>query len=622
MPKKVLAYLITAGLMFMQLPSELYAQKAIQAVTYYPTPYGAYMNVDADTVVVKDTLEVNTLNDVTKLNVSGTLTGNINRLEADNAVVKNLGGNAASPTIKATKRVHVSNESEVTGIVADSANVANTFYLDGLAFPYAKAIDPKISNMNWKQITYYTDKTNKKTATRTFLVLEDVSGPCTVERLRRADLDIAITTKDEFTLPDLAKYLAKDTCNQNFDKKFTCGDDDKQPESCIDYTLGTSMLGKYHQPTIITTTGMEMSAFTKPAKYNSSTYGFSDVDTRNNGGGYAYYGPEIIVIPSAGDSSNFETASVNVATKYDCNNLCYLYSDAQRESKGLETEREYFESVGEDIYSYEYEDHCVYDPGSKLTYTFKIMILGQGYGSGTINGHYLCTDYNECRTVTFEYKCASPQVNEAYYDDYTYLYHANEVKCCDEEADSCPAQTETVIASGITGYVTEVDPYANGVPAGATFCDPKEMADFWGHDGHDVALPYSRLNGSQYKCAAGEKSSCYDMWAMGTVFPTLKHTRYTSPTIGYKCTSSTGGYQLTNDYPLTKCSYNDSYVDSSCQTNPSFGNYGYSDCIDTYEIKEICKVRVPGTTGSATIKRCEGKNEYSIARIDCCGGAE
>ncbi|WP_424244161.1 hypothetical protein Dip510_001353 [Elusimicrobium posterum] len=173
MLKKILAYIMALGLLFTQMPPGLYAQKAIQAVTYYPTPYGAYMNVDANTVVVKDTLEVNTIGDVTKLDVAGTLTGNINRLEADNAVVKSLSG--TNPTIKATKRVHVSNESEVTGIVADSANVANTFYLDGLAFPYAKAIDPNVSNMTWKQITYYTDKTNKKTATRTFLVLEDVT---------------------------------------------------------------------------------------------------------------------------------------------------------------------------------------------------------------------------------------------------------------------------------------------------------------------------------------------------------------------------------------------------------------------------------------------------------------
>ncbi|WP_424244164.1 hypothetical protein Dip510_001356 [Elusimicrobium posterum] len=174
MHKKLLSGLMALGLLFAQFPSELYAQKAIQAVTYYPTPYGAYMNIDANTVVVKDALEVNTLGDVTKLDVAGTLTGNINRLEADNAVVKSLGNKANAPTIKATKRVHVANESSVTGITADQANVANTFYLDGLAFPYAKAIDPTVSSMSWKQITYYTDKTNKKTATRTFLVLDDV----------------------------------------------------------------------------------------------------------------------------------------------------------------------------------------------------------------------------------------------------------------------------------------------------------------------------------------------------------------------------------------------------------------------------------------------------------------
>ncbi|WP_424244163.1 hypothetical protein Dip510_001355 [Elusimicrobium posterum] len=176
MCKKIISGVMALGLLLLQFPSELYAQKAIQAVTYYPTPYGAYMNVDADTVVVKDTLEVNTLADVEKINVTGTLTGNINRLEAGNAVVK--GSSAAAPTIKATQRVHVANESSVAGITADQANVANTFYLDGLAFPYAKAIDPSVSSMSWKQITYYTDKTNKKTATRTFLVLED-NNSCT-----------------------------------------------------------------------------------------------------------------------------------------------------------------------------------------------------------------------------------------------------------------------------------------------------------------------------------------------------------------------------------------------------------------------------------------------------------
>ncbi|WP_424244160.1 hypothetical protein Dip510_001352 [Elusimicrobium posterum] len=440
MPKKILAHLMALGLLFVQFPSELFAQKAIQAVTYYPTPYGAYMNVDANTVVVKDALEVNTLNDVTKLDVAGTLTGSINRLEADNAVVKSLSG--TNPTIKATKKVHVSNESEVAGIVAGQANVANTFYLDGLAFPYAKAINPNVSNMVWKQITYYTDKTNKKTATRTFLVLEDVGGSCTVERIRRTDLDIEITTKDEFTEPDLSKYLAKDTCNQNFNGKFTCGDGGKKPESCIDYTLGTSRLGQYHQPDITTKTVMSVGTPYLPAPNNNGMYMYNTADTRKSGGSYnsdTFY----ISVPSDNSDGYFEREITRWANSITCENICYtLMTEQVRQNKGLQMEREYFDSVDIDVYTYELPDHCVFDI-DPYVHTFTIEAFASGYGSFASQNSPApdwihCSPYvsgdNSCKRAQIKYTCSSPDYREEYYDDYTYVYHANEVKCCPEEA--------------------------------------------------------------------------------------------------------------------------------------------------------------------------------------------
>ncbi|WP_424245870.1 hypothetical protein Dip510_000805 [Elusimicrobium posterum] len=220
MCKKIFSVLTAIGMLLVQFPYDLYAQKSIQAVTYYPTPYGAYNNVDADTVVVKDTLEINTIADVERLNVTGTLKGNINRLEAGNAVVK--GSTAAAPTIKATQKVHVANESTVAGITAEQANVANTFYLDGLAFPYAKAIDPAVSNMSWKQITYYTDKTNKKTATRTFLVLDDNGCQDTIgaERIWDGKANYALCDTDETNKFNCTKTTPKTTCTDLFRKDY------------------------------------------------------------------------------------------------------------------------------------------------------------------------------------------------------------------------------------------------------------------------------------------------------------------------------------------------------------------------------------------------------------------
>ncbi|WP_424245871.1 hypothetical protein Dip510_000806 [Elusimicrobium posterum] len=220
MHRKILSGLMALSLMFIQFPAELFAQKSIQAVTYYPTPYGAYNNVDADTVVVKDTLEINTIGDVERLNVIGTLKGNITRLEANNAVIK--GSTAAAPTIKATQKVHVANESTVAGITAEQANVANTFYLDGLAFPYAKAIDPAVSNMSWKQITYYTDKANKKTATRTFLVLDDkvCQDTAGAERVWDGTAKYPLCDDDETNKFNCTKTTPKTTCTDLFRKDY------------------------------------------------------------------------------------------------------------------------------------------------------------------------------------------------------------------------------------------------------------------------------------------------------------------------------------------------------------------------------------------------------------------
>ncbi|WP_424244162.1 hypothetical protein Dip510_001354 [Elusimicrobium posterum] len=290
------------GLLFAQFPSELFAQKAIQAVTYYPTPYGAYMNVDADTVIVKDVLEVNTIGDVEKLNVSGTLQGNINRLEAGSAVVK--GNSAASPTIKASKKLHVSTESEVAGINAEQANVANTFYLDGLAFPYAKAIDPTVSSMSWKQITYYTDKTNKKTATRTFLVLDDVAGGTCTESYSPVLLDV-------YEYPD----DSMDECDNDIGAEYVC--DGTEERRCYDIYATKDTVGE-NKPSTATYSSKMYSdvAFATSPEDARSFYQSSAIGSQCTVGGPNVISPDLDSVHMRGTymlSSNYSSLIYNAS---------------------------------------------------------------------------------------------------------------------------------------------------------------------------------------------------------------------------------------------------------------------------------------------------------------------
>ncbi|ACC98322.1 hypothetical protein Emin_0767 [Elusimicrobium minutum Pei191] len=185
MKKKYLAGLSIICL----LSGNIWAAESMEMVTYYPTPYAAYSNVQVNDTKVNPSnasgakVKLKTA-DIGVLKVNENLTSDIKKVQAQ--ATKTGKSTAATGTLQvegeylkiASGGIPQAQAVNITNSATGNAYAANTIMLGtgtgAKVFPYAKAAVPGASNMVWRSITYYIDPSDpsKGKDTKTFLVID------------------------------------------------------------------------------------------------------------------------------------------------------------------------------------------------------------------------------------------------------------------------------------------------------------------------------------------------------------------------------------------------------------------------------------------------------------------
>ncbi|ACC98040.1 hypothetical protein Emin_0484 [Elusimicrobium minutum Pei191] len=217
------------------LSGNIWAAESMEMVTYYPTPYASYSNVQVNDAKVNPAdaagakVKLKTA-DIGVLQVNENLTSDIKKVQAQ--ATKTGKSAAATGTLQvegeylkiASGGIPQAQAVNITNSATGNAYAANTIMLGtgtgAKVFPYAKAAVPGASNMVWRSITYYIDPSDpsKGKDTKTFLVIDqgDVTGDC------KESYGNWITTTSSTV----------DTCNGKTAEQYTCAGTAKS--NCVD----------------------------------------------------------------------------------------------------------------------------------------------------------------------------------------------------------------------------------------------------------------------------------------------------------------------------------------------------------------------------------------------------
>ncbi|ACC98323.1 hypothetical protein Emin_0768 [Elusimicrobium minutum Pei191] len=224
------------------LSGNIWAAESMEMVTYYPTPYASYSNVQVNDTKVNPAdaagakVKLKTA-DIGVLKVNENLTSDIKKVQAQ--ATKTGKSTAATGTLQvegeylkiASGGIPQAQAVNITNSATGNAYAANTIMLGtgtgAKVFPYAKAAVPGASNMVWRSITYYIDPSDpsKGKDTKTFLAIDqgDVApATCAFNNYG----------PEEFQLTAIYVPNGLDTCDSNSKEKFVCGAEKK---TCVDY---------------------------------------------------------------------------------------------------------------------------------------------------------------------------------------------------------------------------------------------------------------------------------------------------------------------------------------------------------------------------------------------------
>ncbi|ACC98178.1 hypothetical protein Emin_0623 [Elusimicrobium minutum Pei191] len=187
---------------FFCLACDIWAAESMEMVTYYPTPYASYSNVQVNDAKVNPAdaagakVKLKTA-DIGVLQVNENLTSDIKKVQAQ--ATKTGKSAAATGTLQvegeylkiASGGIPQAQAVNITNSATGNAYAANTIMLGtgtgAKVFPYAKAAVPGASNMVWRSITYYIDPSDpsKGKDTKTFLVIDqgDVAPTICVDKI-------------------------------------------------------------------------------------------------------------------------------------------------------------------------------------------------------------------------------------------------------------------------------------------------------------------------------------------------------------------------------------------------------------------------------------------------------
>ncbi|ACC98179.1 hypothetical protein Emin_0624 [Elusimicrobium minutum Pei191] len=333
MKNKVAAF-ISAGLL---LSGNIWAAESMEMVTYYPTPYAAYSNVQVNDTKVNPSnasgakVKLKTA-DIGVLKVNENLTSDIKKVQAQ--ATKTGKSTSSTGTLQvegeylkiASGGIPQAQAVNITNSATGNAYAANTIMLGtgtgAKVFPYAKAAVPGASNMVWRSITYYIDPSDpsKGKDTKTFLVIDQ--GAVTV-------------CQENYGAEQSLPSAGTDTCDGNNTSKFTCAGTGK--DNCTD-VYKASYVAKRINIGVLLNCHYSPVFYSRPAcngDYNQDCY---EGNLTNNG-----WNP--VTYASAGESQRYvkcnpisheyyEGGSFNLQPQADTAEARYLWWDGGKRLGG------------------------------------------------------------------------------------------------------------------------------------------------------------------------------------------------------------------------------------------------------------------------------------------------